>query len=59
MKDVKIYGDFFHKYDIHVIEKALSGIQHEPDAIREALSEFQFDNYFKNISIEEFLSGMF
>jgi lipoate-protein ligase A len=59
MKDVKIYGDFFHKYDIDVIEKALSGVQHDQGSIKDALLTFEFDNYFKNISLEEFLAGMF
>lgn len=59
MKEVKIYGDFFHKYDIEVVEKALSGVRHDPVSIKDVLGEFKFDNYFKNIKIEEFLSGMF
>jgi lipoate-protein ligase A len=59
MKDVKIYGDFFHKYDIGIIEGALSGVQHDPEAIKERLSEFEFNDYFKNMTIDEFLSGMF
>lgn len=59
MKDVKIYGDFFHKYDIEVIEKSLSGAHHDPDAIKDILSGFEFEDYFKNIRKEEFISGMF
>jgi len=59
MKDVKIYGDFFHKHDIDVIEKALSGIKHDPEVIRQKLGEFEFNEYFKNIEVEEFISGMF
>lgn len=59
MKDVKIYGDFFHKYDIGTIEKALSGVQHDPDAIRNKLAEFNFNDYFKHMTVDEFISGMF
>ncbi|MGC9341148.1 MAG: lipoate--protein ligase [Bacteroidales bacterium] len=59
MKDVKIYGDFFHKYDIEVVEKSLSGVHHDPDAIKDILSEFEFEDYFKNIDKQEFISGMF
>ena len=59
IEDVKIYGDFFHKYDIDVIEKALIGIRHEENAIRARLSEFTLDDHFKNISPDEFVAGMF
>lgn len=59
MKDVKIYGDFFHKYDIEIVEKSLSGVHHDPDAIKDILSEFEFEDYFKNIDKQEFISGMF
>ncbi len=59
IRDFKIYGDFFHKYDIDVVEKSLIGIRHDPEVIRKTLSQFQFDDYFKNITIEEFISGMF
>lgn len=59
MKDVKIYGDFFHRYDIEVVEKALCGIKHDATEIRKALSAFHFDDYFKNISEDEFVNAMF
>jgi lipoate-protein ligase A len=57
--DIKIYGDFFHKYDIEVIEKSLIGVRHDVDSISKTLSQFNFDDYFKNIPIEEFVGGMF
>ncbi|MBE0655398.1 MAG: lipoate--protein ligase [Bacteroidales bacterium] len=59
MKDVKIYGDFFHKHDIDIVEKSLAGVPHDPHAIQNALSVFTFDEYFKNIPVEEFIAGMF
>ena len=57
--ELKIYGDFFHRYDIDTIEKALRGVRHEPEAIRERLSRFHLDDYFKNVTAEEFIAGMF
>ncbi|MFO7998844.1 MAG: lipoate--protein ligase [Bacteroidales bacterium] len=57
--DIRIFGDFFHRYDIGVIEKALIGTRHDPDAIRERLKGYNLDDYFKNIPQEEFISGMF
>ncbi|MFW5820528.1 MAG: lipoate--protein ligase [Bacteroidota bacterium] len=59
MKNIKIYGDFFHKYDIGTIEHALSGVNHDPDAIRDKLNEFEFNDYFKHMTVDEFISGMF
>lgn len=59
MKDVKIYGDFFHKYDIDELEKRLSGIQHDSAAIYQALDGFELNQYIKNITVEEFIEAMF
>lgn len=57
--DLRIYGDFFHKHDIGEIEKALIGVKHQHESIAQMLSQFDFENYFKNIPMEEFISGMF
>ncbi len=57
--DLKIYGDFFHKHDIDEIGKALIGVKHHHDDIIGVLSQFDFENYFKNIPMEEFVAGMF
>ncbi len=59
IQDIRIYGDFFHKYDIDVIEKSLVGVKHEHNAINDILSTFSFNDYFKNIKPEEFVDGMF
>ena len=59
IRKIKIHGDFFHRYDIDVIEKALVGVRHEPEAIRACLAGFDLDDYFKNISEEEIIAGMF
>ncbi len=59
INDIRIYGDFFHKHDIGVVEKSLIGIRHDPEAVRQTLSGFRFDDYFRNITIDEFIEGMF
>lgn len=59
MTELKIYGDFFHRYDIVDIEQALIGLRHDPDIIRERLKGLHFDDYFKNMGIEEFIACMF
>lgn len=56
---IKIYGDFFHKYDIDIIENALIGVQHDKDAIAIKLKEFTLNDYFRNVPQEEFIDGMF
>ncbi len=59
IRDIRIYGDFFHKHDIEVVEKSLVGVKHEYDSIIENLSKFNFNDYFKNINVKEFAEGMF
>ena len=55
----KIFGDYFSKFDTEDIETGLSGVSHEEAAIRQALEKFELGDYFANLSIEEFLEGMF
>ena len=59
IQDIRIFGDFFHRYDTEPVEKALVGVRHDHEAIREALSGFRLDDYFRNVSLDEFIQGMF
>lgn len=59
VKDIRIYGDFFHKHDIEDVQKSLIGVKHDYNTIVEQLSKFNFNEYFKNIKVEEFAQGMF
>lgn len=59
VKDIRIYGDFFHKHDIEDVQKSLIGVKHDYNTIVEQLSKFNFTEYFKNIKVEEFAQGMF
>ncbi|HTX88170.1 MAG TPA: lipoate--protein ligase [Bacteroidales bacterium] len=56
---VKIFGDYFNKYNTEDIESALTGVRHEEAAIRAALSGFRIGDYFNNLTMDEFLKGMF
>lgn len=56
---IKFYGDFFSRHDIQTIEEALLHTTHREDSMRSILSNFELDDYFKNISIEELLSLFF
>jgi lipoate---protein ligase len=59
ISELKVFGDFFHRYDISTIERALRGVRHDPDSIKKRLDDFHLDDYFKNIPQDEFISGMF
>ncbi|MDI3529823.1 MAG: lipoate---protein ligase [Thermoanaerobacter sp.] len=38
IKDIKIYGDFFGKYDVSEVENLLKGVKHSEEEIRKVLS---------------------
>lgn len=59
IKDLKIFGDFFNQRDISEIEVSLIGQNHEEVAIRNTLQNIPFDQYFHNITIDEFILAMF
>jgi lipoate---protein ligase len=59
IRDIRIYGDFFGVRDSEEIEAVLSGVEHKEDAIRGVLSRFHLNDYFLNISVEEFIRGCF
>jgi lipoate---protein ligase len=59
IKEVNIRGDAFHPNDVEVIQKALAGLHHDPDAIKKRLSEPDIINFFTSIAVEEFVYGMF
>ena len=59
IKKVKIFGDFFNEKDIEEIENALENIPHDEDAIRQALSTYKIDSYFRGFTLEELISAMF
>lgn len=59
IREIRIHGDFWQRSGIGVIEKALLGLLHEPDAIRACLSGFDIDAYFRNISLDDLVAAMF
>jgi lipoate-protein ligase A len=56
---VKIFGDFLGTKDIVDVEKALTNIPFQVDAISKALSPLPLDDYFLNITLEDVLSCLF
>jgi lipoate-protein ligase A len=56
---LKIFGDYFNKFDTEEIELALTGIDHQEEAIRLALSDFNIGDYFTNLTADELIRGLF
>jgi lipoate---protein ligase len=56
---IRIFGDYFSRYDTEEIETALTGIGHEETAIRLALKPYKIEDYFANLTLAEFMEGMF
>lgn len=59
IKRIKIFGDFFNEKDISEIEYALIGTAHDEQAIRERLKDYNIDQYFHNITIDDLIEVMF
>jgi lipoate-protein ligase A len=59
IKEIRLFGDFFGKRDVSEIENALRGVRHSEEDIKNALSGFEINNYFANISLEDLIAGMF
>lgn len=57
--NVKIFGDYFSKLDTEDIESALAGATHEETSVRKALAEFNLNDYFTNLEMDEFIQGLF
>ncbi|KWW16918.1 MULTISPECIES: lipoate--protein ligase [Peribacillus] len=56
IENCKIYGDFFGVGEVADIERKLTGIRYERDAISEVLDEVDVQHYFGNVTKEEILA---
>lgn len=56
---LSITGDFFGKYDVSDIEKALTGARHNIDDLEKILSRFNIDDYFSGASMQYIIEGFF
>jgi len=59
INDIKIFGDYFNHLDTSDIEKALTGIPHKEENIRKTLSNFPIDDYFRHVTLDELIEGLF
>jgi len=59
IKELKILGDFTSLKDISLLENLLVGSIHDPETIRNKLSETTVTEYISGLENEKLLSGMF
>ena len=59
IKNVKIFGDFFHNSDVSELENLLIGLPHERKKIKDLLTSVGLEKYISNVTVEEFVEGMF
>lgn len=55
IQQAKIYGDFFGVEDVSAVELQLQQVPHTLDSLVAALNEIPFENFFSNVTREEFL----
>lgn len=55
----KIYGDFFAKGDISILEDRLKGIKYDIDEVENSLKDFSVEDYLGRITKEEFMECLF
>ena len=59
IEDVKIFGDFFNTREVSELEDMLRGAPHEREKIRGILSTVGIEKYLNNVTVDEFIEGMF
>lgn len=59
IEEIKIFGDFFNKLDIDDIENAIRGASHDEFEIRKRLKNFNINDYFNNITLDDLIRGLF
>ncbi|MFA9423050.1 MAG: lipoate--protein ligase [Sedimentibacter sp.] len=55
----KIYGDFFGKGDIKLLEEKLEGLKYDFDEVEKILENFPIEDFLGRITKEEFLDCLF
>lgn len=59
IRELKIVGDFSSKKDIALLERILIGCIHDPETLRNKLSETNVSDYISGLENEKLLMGMF
>ena len=59
IENAKIYGDYFSLRDTAEIEELLVNQPHNPEIISQKLANIDIDLYFKHVTKDELIKGMF
>ncbi len=59
IKNCKIYGDFFGAENVEELEKILIDVRYDSNEVEKALEGIDIEEYFGNISKDEFLACIF
>jgi lipoate-protein ligase A len=59
IRDIKVFGDYFNMCEPEEIENALRNVQHTEGKIRDVLTSYNISDYFNNLTVDEFVTGMF
>ncbi len=59
IENVKIFGDFFNTREVSELENMLKGAPHEREQISKILSDTGIERYMNNVTVDEFVEGMF
>jgi len=55
IKEIKLYGDFFGRKDISILEEVLEGVKHEKEALFTALRDYEINDFMNNITKENLI----
>ncbi|SHJ92963.1 lipoate-protein ligase [Geosporobacter subterraneus DSM 17957] len=56
---LRIFGDFFGKYEVSELEQSLTHIQYTEEAVRNLLESVELQKYMHNITVEDFIDCLF
>ncbi len=59
IRSIKIFGDYFNRYDTEEIESVLNGVPHNEVEILKILEPFNIEDYFSGLTLKELVAGMF
>ena len=59
IEEAKIFGDFFNSKDVSEIETAIVGKAHREGDLRTALSAFEIEDYFHQMSEDDLIAALF
>lgn len=59
IEKARFFGDYFSLRDTAEIEALITGLPHNPEAIAHKLAGVEIDHFFKNTTLQEFMTGLF